>query len=242
MTGRRLVVWWLLETFTIDARINNNHALRLSCAQNDLGMAQWLHKTYSLTIDDVRQAKAFSKSCEYGQLEVAQWLHHTFVITVCDGCEPFRLACTNGHLHVAQWIHTTFGLTRGDAQPNDTWAMSLSTKHLPVARWLHETVGITLGHHDCTLAYVCSSGHLQCARWLHATFNTTHDQAKCALLVSSTGPVCQWLTTTYKIDSSQVTKPMWRRTLHDKWYWQAEVLIAASCLPAYVLVDMLCCM
>lgn len=62
-------------------------AFRFACETNDLEYAQWLHKTYHFTIQEIRadddliMVNTWKKARKTGKFESALWLTETFFFT-----------------------------------------------------------------------------------------------------------------------------------------------------------------
>jgi len=118
----------------VDIHADNDFALRWSCENGHLEVAQWLHLQGANihTWDDL----AFRWSCENGHLEVAQWLHSQGANIHAVNDYAFRRSCENSHLEVVQWLHSQ----GANIHAADDYAFRWSCKngHLEVAQWLCE--------------------------------------------------------------------------------------------------------
>jgi hypothetical protein len=171
-----------MELLVRDHSVQPSTALRSSCANGHLAVAQWLTSTFNLTADDARadDNKTLRFSCWNGHLAVVQWLVSTFNLTAEDArdCDnsAFRWSCKNGHLALAQWLASTFGLTAADARSRDNEALGNSCKngHLAVAKWLTATFSLTAddagASNDAALRESRRNGHHAVVEWLTETF------------------------------------------------------------------------
>jgi len=118
----------------VDIHAGNDCALRWSCENGHLEVAQWLHSQGA----DIRVWNdcAFRWSCVKGHLEVAQWLHSQGANIHAQNDHAFRRSCLNGHLKVAQWLH----LRGADIHAKNDCAFERSCENgrLEVAQWLCE--------------------------------------------------------------------------------------------------------
>ena len=88
----------------------SNWALRWSCQNGHLAVAQWLTDRFRLTREDAvaHNNSILRGSCEKGHLAIAQWLTDRFQLTrddvLTDSSYALRWSYRNGHLGVAQWL------------------------------------------------------------------------------------------------------------------------------------------
>lgn len=127
--------------------------MRLACRYGQLGVAQWLHQTYHLDVNDARLNNYYAlwTACKYGHLDVVQWLYNTFQIDTTfyrvheHKNFAFRHACEGAQLHVMQWLYETFNMRAEDTiAPNDgSPPHAICYKAICVRRWLFAKFGLS---------------------------------------------------------------------------------------------------
>jgi hypothetical protein len=97
------------------ADVRASRALASACAHGHLTLAEWLVKTFSLSIDDVRADGNFAlNSASYeGELAVVVWLVETVGLTADDATEAkaVSIARARGYGAVADWLTKQLGVT-----------------------------------------------------------------------------------------------------------------------------------
>ena len=93
-------------------RVDNNYALRYSCAYGHLPVVKYLVDTFKLTASDARadNNEALRWSCENGHLPVVKYLVDTFKLTSSDvrakNNYTLRWSCGNCHKDVVNYLRS----------------------------------------------------------------------------------------------------------------------------------------
>lgn len=177
------------------------------------------------------------------QYTAQRWMSHRSTATWC-----MNHACEKGHFRFVLWLHETFKFTSHQMSISNYRAFegACAGCHMLLARWLLATFGARQSDIYFALHYACQSGHLQVARWLHTTTALASQCVKnddnCMLRVSCGNGhlrVTSYLYTTHRLNRPDGFV-CWSRRTHHTWYWQAEVVAAASQrVPRVVLCDVL---
>jgi hypothetical protein len=78
---------------------------RISCENNNIEMAQWLHKIGNIDIH-VNKDSVFRHSCANGYHELAKWLHKLGGVDIYASNDyAFRKSYKNGHYDVYIWLY-----------------------------------------------------------------------------------------------------------------------------------------
>jgi ankyrin repeat protein len=149
------------------------------CRRGDTAAATWLADRFTLTVHDVRDARAsyiraLQLACENGHLTTAAWLVDRFGLTVDDvraeNDNALFGACAGGHLDVAQWLTGRFGLA--DADVCDMLLEACRNGHLEVVQWLVHRFALTgddaRARGDFAIWWACLNNHPAVARFLLA--------------------------------------------------------------------------
>lgn len=107
---RVCVFKFLIEGFglsRVDARANDNYALRIACRNGHVSVLEYLHKGFGLTADDARARNNFAirHACARGHLSILKYLCEGFGLTIKDA-----RACRNVHPVVIPYLREKIGL------------------------------------------------------------------------------------------------------------------------------------
>lgn len=114
--GHLHIIQWLYHMHIIDFKNNVRNLFQITCGYGHLKFSQWLHKTFYLTIDDIRfdNTYCFRFACENGHTPVAKWLYETFLLTIedLDPTTALDIAHYYDNHEMVHWLCKTFHLSK----------------------------------------------------------------------------------------------------------------------------------
>ena len=215
VAGRLDVCRWVHEksiatpVAILDARADDNWALRHAAVNGHLAVCQWLHATFQLTPEDARADDTWTLrgAASYGHLAVCEWLHATYFRT-CGNTDAraknnyaLRWAAAGGHLGVCQWLYATYSLTSADVRAKYDYALRMAAArgHLAVCQWL-ASVGVELldARDERGRAGLRPRARDPPLRLLMGDSNINIYQILYCGVVGNNLDVCKWLHATFK--------------------------------------------
>lgn len=151
--------------------------LKRACSNNHLLLAQWLTKSFEISMEDDPITARFLiyQACHSNFLVLAQWLYKTFGLVFNQSQDKIRFVvfCRGGK-DVAQWLVTSV-LTRAEVKSNANllFAHACNNENRDFVEWIYQEFKLTQADVPVIndiFHNACGRGDLEQARWLHVTF------------------------------------------------------------------------
>lgn len=166
---------YLIEKYAEIKTENHISALRASCMNGHLKIAQWLYYLNPQIDVHCFDELAFRESCENGHFGIVKWLYSitNAKINIHAVNEyAFQFTCRGGHFEIAKWLYSIAnGKINIHANEEFAFTSSCGHDHIEIAQWLYSldnTVYTRLNYPrlQCLLNHCKESGFKEIIEWL----------------------------------------------------------------------------